>query len=193
PAIIGTDATAGVLTLNLSHAGVHAPLFTNNGSMVVTAPIGGDSQIDINPVDPGATFTNASQITLTIGTVLNDDPGNSLTPGLLVNSGTISFLGDGVTAVNTHGEFTDPLDNTGTIIINGGGTLDPTLTFTDFLGQLSGNGTVQVRDGLAFFGFGAGDAAGTIQFFGVHGIVDVFDASQKIGATLENFGLTDRV
>jgi len=42
------------------------------------------------------------------------------------------------TSVLTQGNFTDAVRNTGTIIIDGGGTLDPALTFADFVNQVSG-------------------------------------------------------
>src|SRR5581483_3744896 len=152
---IGTADTSGALVINLKTSAANSPLLTNSGVMVVSGPTDGSgtSGVTINPTNNNATFSNTGQMTFEAGTALEDDPGilNQLT-AVFQNVGTLSFRGENIGGILTEGSFNDPVKNTGTIIVDGGGTLDPSDTFVQFLtgASISGGGVIQLHDATMF-------------------------------------------
>jgi hypothetical protein len=190
---VGNGGTAAALVVNIKTSNANfSPSFTNAGVMLLTG--GSGSSLAINPAsNANSTFGNAGLLTVGSGGALNDDE-NNINPvnGVFLNAGTLSFVGNGAT-VNTQGNFVDGVQNPGTIVVNGGGSLNPRFTFVDFLGTLSGNGSVQLRDGTMFEQHG--DAGGTVQFASDSGVIEVDEATPGavFGATPDGFGFTDVV
>ena len=194
----GNSATAASLVVNVKTSSTNfSPEFVNSGTMLLTSPAGGvtSTGLAINPTTAAnPTFDNAGVLTVGTGSQLNDDESNvNPVDGVFLNAGTLSFLGDGASEVNTQGNFDDGVQNAGTIVVNGGGSLDPRFTFVDFLGTLSGSGSVQLRDGTMFEA--AGDAGGTVQFFGDQGVHrgGRTTPAPTFGAILDGFGFSDIV
>ncbi len=196
---VGNSGTSAALVVNVKTSSTNfSPEFTNSGTMLLTSPAGGatNTTLAINPTTgANPTFDNAGVLTVGTGGALTDDE-NNVNPvnGVFLNAGTLSFLGDGATQVLTLGNFDDGVQNTGSIVVNGGGSLDPSLTFVDFLGTLSGSGSVQLRDGTMFEA--GGDTGGTVQFAGDQGVIVVDEATPEptsFSAILDGFGYTDIV
>jgi hypothetical protein len=191
---VGNVGTAAALVVNIKPSNTNfSPEFTNSGTMVLTG--GAGSTLGINPATAAnPTFDNAGVLTVGSGGALNDDENNiNQLTGVFLNAGTLSFAGDAANPVNTQGNFDDGVQNSGTIVVDGGGSLDPNLTFVDFLGTLSGSGSVQLRDGTMFEA--QGDAGGTVQFAGDRGVIQVDEPTPEpvFGATLDGFGFSDVV